>query len=65
MKKRILTLFMAASLAAIALVGCGAKEEANKEVAGEVVESDFDYDNDIAVISREELFCFVKFNDFS
>ena len=54
MKKRILTLFMAASLAAIALVGCGAKEEANKEVAGEVVESDFDYDNDIAVISRED-----------
>ena len=54
MKRRILTLFMATALVATAFVGCGAKEETNKEVAGEAVESDFDYDNDIAVISRED-----------
>ena len=56
MKKKLLTLFMLAALATTALVGCGAKEE-KTEVTGETVkgvESDFDYDNDIAVISRED-----------
>ena len=56
MKKRLLTLFMLATLATTALVGCGTKEE-KTEVTGEsvdVVESEFDYDNDIAVISRED-----------
>ena len=56
MKKRLLTLFMLATLATTAIVGCGTKEE-KAEVAGEavdVVESDFDYDNDITVISRED-----------
>ncbi|MBQ5674591.1 MAG: substrate-binding domain-containing protein [Lachnospiraceae bacterium] len=56
MKKRLLTLFMLAALATTALVGCGTKEE-KAEVTGEAVEaveSDFDYDNDIAVISRED-----------
>ena len=56
MKRRLLTLFMLATLATTAIVGCGTKEE-KVEVAGEavdVVESDFDYDNDITVISRED-----------
>ena len=56
MKKRLLTLFMLAALATTALVGCGTKEE-KTETTGEVVEaveSDFDYDNDITVISRED-----------
>ena len=56
MKKRLLTLFMLAALATTVLVGCGTKEE-KTEVTGEtvdVVESEFDYDNDIAVISRED-----------
>ena len=56
MKKRLLTLFMLAALATTALVGCGTKEE-KAEVTGEAVkavESDFDYDNDITVISRED-----------
>ena len=56
MRKRLLTLFMLATLATTAIVGCGTKEE-KAEVAGEavdVVESDFDYDNDITVISRED-----------
>ena len=56
MKRRLLTLFMLATLATTAIVGCGTKEE-KAEVAGEavdVVESDFDYDNDITVISRED-----------
>lgn len=56
MKKKLLTLFMLAALATTALVGCGTKEE-KAEVTGEAVkavESDFDYDNDIAVISRED-----------
>ena len=63
MKKRFLTLFMTAALAATVLVGCGASEEA--EVTNEKLEvveevetveeaTDFDYDNDIAVISRED-----------
>ena len=44
---------MLATLATTAIVGCGTKEE-KAEVAGEavdVVESDFDYDNEITVIS--------------
>ena len=56
MKKKLLTLFMLAALATTALVGCGTKEE-KEEVTGESVkgvESDFDYDNDITVISRED-----------
>ena len=56
MKKKLLTLFMLAALATTALVGCGTKEE-KTETTGEVVEaveSDFDYDNDITVISRED-----------
>ena len=44
-----------AALAATALAGCGAKEEAEAPAAiVETAESDFDYDNDIAVISRED-----------
>ena len=69
MKKKIVTLFMVAALAATALVGCGGNEateapaeetvetvedEAVVEETEEAVESDFDYDNDIAVISRED-----------
>ena len=59
MKKKIVTLLMMAALAATALTGCnGSKEvtetsaEAEESVVAE--ESDFDYDNDIAVISRED-----------
>ena len=55
MKKKIVTLLMMAALAATALAGCGAKEEAEApEATVETAESDFDYDNDIAVISRED-----------
>ena len=69
MKKKIVTLFMVAALAATALVGCGGNEateapaeetvetvedEAVVEETEEAAESDFDYDNDIAVISRED-----------
>lgn len=55
MKKKIITLLMMAALAATALAGCGAKEEAEAPAAiVETAESDFDYDNDIAVISRED-----------
>ena len=69
MKKKIVTLMMAAALAAAALTGCGAKEAADApatetladaetaETAADEAqanESDFDYDNDIAVISRED-----------
>ena len=55
MKKKIVTLLMMAALAATALAGCGAKEEAEAPAAiVETAESDFDYDNDIAVISRED-----------
>ena len=66
MKKKIVTLFMVAALAMAALVGCGGKEETTEAPAAETVEteeaeveetaeaSDFDYDNDIAVISRED-----------
>ena len=60
---------MVAALAATALVGCGGNEateapaeetvetvedEAGVEETEEAAESDFDYDNDIAVISRED-----------
>ena len=58
MKKRILTFIMAAALAATALVGCGGNEEtdapATETLDEEETMSDFDYDNDIAVISRED-----------
>lgn len=55
MKKKIVTLLMMAALAATVLAGCGAKEEAKATAATvETAESDFDYDNDIAVISRED-----------
>lgn len=69
MKKKIVTLFMVAALAATALVGCGGNEateapaeetvetvedEAVVEETEEAAESDFDYDNDIAVICRED-----------
>lgn len=66
MKKKIVTLFMVAALAMAALAGCGGKEETTEAPAAETVEteeaeveetaeaSDFDYDNDIAVISRED-----------
>ena len=55
MKKKIVTLLMMAALAATALSGCGAKEEAEEPATTvETAESDFDYDNDIAVISRED-----------
>lgn len=65
MKKKIVTLLMVAALAAVGLAGCGSKETAAPEAepSAETVEaepeteeaaSDFDYDNDIAVISRED-----------
>ena len=55
MKKKIVTLLMMAALAATALAGCGAKEETEAPAATvETAELDFDYDNDIAVISRED-----------
>ena len=55
MKKKIVALLMMAALAATALAGCGEKEEAEAPAAVlETAESDFDYDNDIAVISRED-----------
>lgn len=57
MKKKIVTLLMTAALAVTALAGCGGNEEAASAVEETVeaaAESDFDYDNDIAVISRED-----------
>ena len=54
MKRKILALVMTAALAATALVGCGAKEEGNTAATGKTEAADFDYDNDIAVISRED-----------
>ena len=54
MKRKILALVMSAALAATALVGCGAKEAGNTAATGETEAVDFDYDNDIAVISRED-----------
>ena len=69
MKKKIVVFMMAAALAAAALTGCGAKEKAEApatetladaetaETAADEAqanEADFDYDNDIAVISRED-----------
>ncbi len=70
MKKKIVTLLMTAALVATALVGCGGGEESAEapatetladaetaETATEEAEAnapDFDYDNDIAVISRED-----------
>ncbi len=50
MKKKIVTLFMAATLAVMTLTACGSEGETLEKVA----ESEFDYDNDIAVISRED-----------
>ena len=55
MKKRLLTFCVMSAFAVTALVGCGTKEEAEASVETlETAESDFDYDNDIAVISRED-----------
>lgn len=69
MKKKIAALFLTAALAAAALAGCGAKEEASETVteaeaekaADEEVKTEqaataagFDADTDIAVISRED-----------
>ncbi len=59
MKKKIVTLLMMAALAATALTGCNGSEEAAETPATteeSVVSegSDFDYDNDIAVVSRED-----------
>lgn len=71
MKKKIVTLFMTAALAAAVITGCGNKEEAapqtdtqtedygteeteETEAPAKTETSDFDYDNDIAVISRED-----------
>ena len=62
MKKKIVTLLMMAALTATALTGCNGSEEAvetpetpvttEDSVVSEA--SDFDYDNDIAVVSRED-----------
>ena len=59
MKKKIVTLLMMAALAATALTGCNGSKEVTEtpvETEESVVteDSDFDYDNDIAVISRED-----------
>ena len=61
MKNRIVTLLMVTALAASVFTGCGAKETAETTETpaavtetAEAAETDFDYDNDIAVISREE-----------
>ena len=70
MKKKIVTLLMTAALVATALAGCGGNDETAETPATETLadaeveetaaeeaqanESDFDYDNDIAVISRED-----------
>ena len=65
MKKKIVTLLMMAALAATALTGCNGSEEALETPETPVTtvttedsvvseDSDFDYDNDIAVVSRED-----------
>ena len=65
MKKKIVTLLMMAALAATALTGCNGSEEAVETPETPVTtvttedsvvseDSDFDYDNDIAVVSRED-----------
>lgn len=63
MKKKIVTLLMAAVLAMAVATGCGEKEEAapaaentpeTEEVETETLADDFDADTEIAVISRED-----------
>ena len=62
MKKKIVTLLMMAALTATALTGCNGSEEAVETPETPVTtedsvvseDSDFDYDNDIAVVSRED-----------
>lgn len=62
MKKKIALLVMSTVLAATMMTGCGQKENeapAENSVEAEISEenapvSDFDYDNDIAVVSRED-----------
>lgn len=66
MKKKIAALFMVTALAATMLTGCGTENKENvSDVQGtesteepstdaETAETSFDYDNDIAVISRED-----------
>ena len=63
MKKKIVTLLMAAVLAMAAIAGCGEKEEAapaaentaeTGEVKTETLADDFDADTEISVISRED-----------
>ena len=59
MKKKILAFLMMTALTATALIGCGKNESTDAPktetlAEQEIEESDFDYDNDIAVISRED-----------
>lgn len=61
MKKKVVSVMMTVAMAAAMFSGCGAKEEtqapaaAKTETAGAQTEStDFDADNDIAVVSRED-----------
>ena len=65
MKKKIVTLLMMAALTATALTGCNGSEKAVETPETPVTpvttedsvvseDSDFDYDNDIAVVSRED-----------
>ena len=63
MKKKLIALLLGTALTATLLAGCGAKDKettpAENNAAAEEKEdqtqaSDFDYDNDIAVISRED-----------
>ena len=54
MKRRVLTFMMISALALTALAGCGTKETGKEGVNEEVVEAEFDLENDITVISRED-----------
>ena len=54
MKRRLLSLIMIFALALTAFAGCGSKEAGSTEVKEEAAEADFDFDNDITVISRED-----------
>lgn len=59
MKKKILAFLMMTALTVTALIGCGENESTDAPktetlAEQEIEESDFDYDNDIAVISRED-----------
>lgn len=54
MKRRVLTFMMIAALAMTALAGCGTKETGKTEGNEEGVATEFDLENDITVISRED-----------